>query len=77
MRLTGKEIGGKVQILLSDPGFGARFKGFQHQVFLDNRPSLLEGCIYSDFQSRPSPLVWWGGAVKGLQVLLISGISKV
>ena len=40
--LTGKETGGKVQICLPSPGFGARFKGFQHQIFLDNKISVSE-----------------------------------
>lgn len=59
--------------LSPDPGLRRDFKGCQHQVFLDS--GLFASGVHV-------PVVSWsfgsvGGAVKGSQMLLKSGVSKV
>lgn len=78
IRSMGKETGGKAQLCLPDPGFGARLKGFQYQTFLNGRPFVSER-----FRCSGSTHVlglWFrvgGAAVKGSQVFLMSAVPEV
>lgn len=53
----------------------ARFKGFQHQIFLGNRPFPSERIPVFRSQSRARLFILWGTGSSS-QVFLISNVSK-
>lgn len=66
-RSTGKETGDKAQICLPGPGFGARFKEFQHQSsWITDRTLLLKGfSVQVLFMSQSlGTVAWWREQLK-------------